>query len=165
MSDNGKPMDGQPIRKGKKTGDRALEAKMRQARALDMRVAGFQYPDIAEELGYRNKGSAYKAVMAGLKAMMQEPANELRRMEIARLDEAIRVLYPPVLRGSLSHVDRLLKVMERKARMLGLDMPIEHRHSGAGDGGGIEITIKRTITSDPKIAQAVDTVPNGDNGR
>jgi hypothetical protein len=45
-----------------------------------------------------------------------------------RLDELEAVLRPKALAGHLGAVDRLLKVAERRAKLLGIEAPRRHRH-------------------------------------
>ena len=45
----------------------------------------------------------------------------LRAAEVARIDVLINALWKPATRGSLGAVDRVIKLSERKAKLLGLD--------------------------------------------
>ena len=95
--------------------------------ALELRKQGVTYAKIAEMLGLGGPSSAYAAVVTGMKEVLQEPAEELRTLEVTRLDALIEKLWPqldhPLL--GLQAVDRVLKVMERRARLLGLDSPVK----------------------------------------
>lgn len=124
---------------------RSPETAERDAAACRLRAQGLTYPDIARELGFGNAGHAYQSVQRALVAIVQEPAEELRRIELDRLDmlwrTALEVMRDTHLmtqhgrvvefRGvplkdpgpKLAAIDRLLKVMERRARLLGLDSP------------------------------------------
>ncbi len=64
--------------------DPALAAK--RAEAVRLRAAGEGYAAIAHALGYGGPGAAHKAVAAALRATQAEPAEDLRRLECARLD-------------------------------------------------------------------------------
>lgn len=100
-----------------------LNAAAKQAQALELRKAGHSFEQIAAKLGYANGGGAYKAVEAGLRATLQEPADELRQLEITRLDTMLSALWPKVKRGEHGAIDRALKVGERRAALVGLDAP------------------------------------------
>ncbi len=95
--------------------------------ALELRKQGVSYVKIAEMLGLAGPSSAYAAVVTGMKDVLQEPAEELRTLEVTRLDALIEKLWPqldhPLL--GLQAADRVLKVMERRARLLGLDSPVK----------------------------------------
>jgi hypothetical protein len=125
-----------------RTARRNLEAAEKQAQALQLRKAGASYDTIAEHLGYRGKQGAHKAVMAALRNSVREPAEEYKRLELERLDVAQVALWRQVQAGNLGAIDRLLKIMERRARLLGLDAPTkvaptdpsgEHAYIGMSD--------------------------------
>lgn len=116
----------------------------RDAEACRLRARNLTYRQIADELGIDVR-SAYDGVQRALKDTLQEPADDLRRLELERLDELARqargvmeATHYVVDKGSvviwegspllddapvLAAVDRLLKVQERRAKLLGLDSP------------------------------------------
>jgi len=56
-------------------------------------------------------------------AQIQERAKELLALELSRLDQMMQALWPKARRGHLGAIDRVLRVMERRSRYLGLDAP------------------------------------------
>lgn len=94
-----------------------------QLRALELRKAGLTYQKIADALGYANPMGAWKAVNSALKKTLQEPSDDLRKMEVERLDAMLFALYPSAMKGMQGAVDRILRIMERRAKLLGLDAP------------------------------------------
>lgn len=106
------------------TSSRKVLARLREARAIELRVQGYSYPEIARELGYQTPGAAYRAVVRGLSRVYpEEEARQLLRLELARLDELLRVLWPKAVEGDLGAIDRVLRIIERRARLMGLDAP------------------------------------------
>ena len=105
------------------TSQRRLEAAEKQRSALKLRKAGATFEAIARELGYQGPSGAYRAVMAGLRKTLQEPADELRTLEVERLDALMLGLWTVARKGSLEAIDRILKIMARRAKLLGLDAP------------------------------------------
>lgn len=95
----------------------------KELRALELRRAGVTYDVIATELGFANKGGAYKAVQRALKRTLQEPADELIVLEVDRLDRLQRAVWQAAMRGDLGAVTKALQIAERRARLLGLDRP------------------------------------------
>ena len=91
--------------------------------ALELRKSGLTFEQIARELSYSNGGGAYKAVTRALAATLQEPAAELRRLEVERLDSLLQGLWEKATAGDVQAVDRCLSIMERRSRLLGLDAP------------------------------------------
>lgn len=105
-----------------------MKSLERMNRALELRKGGVSYAFIASELGYASPSGAHKAVMSALKKTLQEPADELRQLEVERLDALLAVMWS---RKSIpDFTDRILKIMERRAKLLGLDAPTRANISG-----------------------------------
>jgi hypothetical protein len=106
-----------------KSSPRRIAATERQRKALELRKAGASYDQIAKQLGYRGRSGAHKSVMAALKKTLKEPAESVRKLELARLDEMLLALWPQVKVGNHGAIDRALKIMQRRAALQGLDEP------------------------------------------
>lgn len=106
-----------------KTSIRRLHAVERAKQALELRKGGASFPEIARALGYSAAPGAYQAVMSALRRTLKEPAEEVRTLEVARLDAMMLALWPQVRQGNQGAIEKALKVMERRAKLLGLDMP------------------------------------------
>lgn len=104
---------------------RDATAAQKAALAAQMRAAKSTYEQIARQVGYESKGSAYHAVQRELKRIVVENIEELRREELATLDllqrECMAIFLDKNAKGRLFAVDRILAVMERRARLMGLD--------------------------------------------
>lgn len=113
-----------------KTSKRMLEAIEQQMKALELRKAGKSFPAIAAALGYKGPAGAYRAVMSAIKRTMQEPADEVRKMELERLDALWEKTWKWAIElDEPKAVDRALKLMERRAKYLGLDAPVTVNHN------------------------------------
>lgn len=123
-----------------KTSVRKLEAKEKQRQALELRKAGATYEVIARQLGYAAPVGAEHAVKAALKTLLQEPAEEVRKLELERLDALLIKMYSDATRGNQGAVDRVLRIMERRARLLGLDAPVKQDVTSDGKALRIEVT-------------------------
>jgi hypothetical protein len=86
-------------------------------------MAGQSYPQIASLLQC-SVSTAYKRVMGSLKETLREPSDEVRKLELARLDALYWSVYPEALKGRYGAVDRCIRIMERRSRLLGLDSPL-----------------------------------------
>ena len=122
-----------------------LEDLEREITAVEMRRDGRTYDEIALELGYANRSGAYQAVSRCLARRAKEPSDEVRLHELERQDymwrKVVAVLenqHITVSNGKvvtidgvpiaddapvLQAVDRLIKIQERRAKLLGLDAP------------------------------------------
>ena len=100
-----------------------LALRERQRQALDRRLAGETYQQIADALGYKSKCGAYKAVDGALREVTREPAEAVRELELQRLDELYRAASPFAKNGEAVMIAACLRIMERRAKLLGLDLP------------------------------------------
>ncbi len=111
--------------------DPEVIAKERQA--LELRRAGVTYDLIAERVGYSERGAARKAVVRALRRTLEGPAEDVRELEADRLDRLQSGLWAQAMKGNLGAVDRVLRLMERRARLLGLDQPTQVQAEHTGD--------------------------------
>jgi hypothetical protein len=98
-------------------------AKERQS--LLLRQQGYTFDEIASRLGYKGESGAREAFRRALLRTLQEPAREVRELEINRLDIAQVAIWDRVQNGDLPAIVVLLKIMERRAKYLGLDAPVK----------------------------------------
>lgn len=108
-----------------------VEAAERQAQAMQLKLAGATYEEIATALGYSSKQAAWRSVQRAREDMLRDPAEELVKQEADRLDRLQRALWTDAIKGNQGAVDRVLRVMERRAKLLGLDAPLKQEVTGA----------------------------------
>lgn len=106
-----------------KADQNVIEATERQRQAVELRKAGGSFEEIARQLGYKDPSGAYRAVRTALRKTIQQPADELRQLEVARLDALLVGLWSDARKGDVAKIDRVLKIMQRRADLLGLDAP------------------------------------------
>jgi hypothetical protein len=136
-----------PIKKGKQklTGSAAKNSKWqmraaeRQVKAIELRRSGMTYERIGREIGFTTM-AAYLAVKVGLEKSLREPGDALRELEVQRMEELLEAVWPLAKSGDLFAVDRVIKISERRARLLGLDAPIKAEVTGP-DGGPIQSVV------------------------
>ena len=61
-------------------------------------------------------------------------------MELHRLDKMTPKMMEFAVQGDTKAVDAVIKIMDRRAKLLGLDGPSKHEHTGK-DGGPIETKV------------------------
>lgn len=89
------------------------------AAALDLRMAGHTYQAIANQVaGIGSSAAAHKAVARALDRLGSGGQTDELNLILARLDELHQALWPEARAGSTEHIDRVLKVEERRARVL-----------------------------------------------
>jgi hypothetical protein len=136
-----------------KTSRRRIEATERQRQALELRKAGATYDDIAARVGYSGRTAAYHGIMSALAKMLQEPAEELRTLEVERLDSLLLSVWPRALGGDLKAVETTLRIMERRARLIGLDL--QPALTAEQPGAQINALVLQ-IVRDPELAEIAD---------
>lgn len=103
-----------------------LAARTRESQAFELRLAGLSFEQIAVQVGYTNRGTAYQAirrVLVQYQSRLTQHAEELRLLEDARYDEMLRILHPMILKGDLGAMDRALRISQARRQLWGLDAP------------------------------------------
>ena len=123
--------------KEEETQPSVFETRQKMVTAANMRKEGHSYPHIALTIGC-SRSYAEKLVRKALREIIEEPFQELVKLELTRLDQ---VFLPAFLAATQLDKDgnpvfnkeateTVLKLMERRARFLGLDKPVKAEISG-----------------------------------
>lgn len=108
--------------------EEASQQRQRDAEMFAMRLRGYSTRDIGE-----NYGCTSDEVRAALKRMVVGMSPRYRadlvEMENERLDALMVVTMDQAMRGSLDHQEMVLKIMDRRAKLLGLDAPTKTTHT------------------------------------
>lgn len=100
----------------------SAETIAKETHVLELRRAGLTFDAIAREVKIPGgRSDAHKIYKRALTRTLVEPAAEIRQLEADRLDRLQVAVWSKALRGDLGAFDRVIKVMERRARLLGLD--------------------------------------------
>lgn len=126
---------------------------MMAAKALELRLEGKSFPDIATELGYSSRQTAHAAVTKALRDITREPAEELIVIELERLDRIWELHYLNACAGDVAALGGCMRIMDRRAKLLGLDAP-ERKEVTGRDGGPIQ---QETVTKE-QVAEVIESV-------
>lgn len=99
------------------------ETKDREAQAVKLRRGGLTFDQIAAEIGC-SKGTAYTLWKKANARIIVEDVEEIRKLEGERLDAAQAAIWAKVMRGEAQAVSGLLRIMERRSKLFGLDSPV-----------------------------------------
>ena len=101
-----------------------LIAREREERVLELRKAGASLREIAKDIGYANSSGAQAALDRALRRATAPNIELLRETEGERLDALQFGLWPKAMNGDSRAAEVIVKVMERRARLFGLDAPL-----------------------------------------
>ncbi|MDJ0465009.1 hypothetical protein [Streptomyces sp. H27-C3] len=91
---------------------------------MRLRLSGTDFQEIADELGYPDRASAAAVFADALHdADHLEPAVR-HQAEAHTLDELQDAIWPTALDGDLDAIETVLRLSERRSRLLGLDAPL-----------------------------------------
>ncbi len=128
---------------------RMMIAAKRAKEAFELHLAGWGWDEIAAKQGYANRSCAWLAADRWMRRLVQVPAEKVRKIEVERTRLLIRKVmevlekhHPVLYKGKIvtdpktkqrlensapvfGAIERLISIMERRAKLLGLDMPVK----------------------------------------
>ncbi|MFF9287525.1 hypothetical protein [Streptomyces griseosporeus] len=129
------------------------EVTVRRTKLLQLRRQGVRFDDErVEQLGYSSPNAARKDLTRALEAHRAEEAAEIstyRQQENERLDALLEAAWPRATQPSpvfdkegnvvgeeldMRAVDTVIRLIDRRAKLNGLDMPVRAELSGPGGG-------------------------------
>lgn len=131
---------------------RSIVNRAQIQKAIDLRSTGASYDGIGRGMGI-SKTRAYQLVLAGMVDLdegLKDSADRLRTLELLRLD-AIQCAHWPNAHIP-RHVDVILKVMERRAKLLGLDAPTKVAQT-TPDGEALTPALDLSRLTDAELAE------------
>ena len=120
---------------GAKTAPTKVPAAIRREQALELRASGQSIRAIADQLGV-SKSQVQRDIEKELKAAAEGRktiAGLIIDLELAKLDALEEKAWKHISDGELSAIDRVLRSMERRAKLLGLDKTGEGGDTGSLD--------------------------------
>lgn len=124
-----------PAKGRQKTSKRRIESAEKRLKALDLRKAGMSYRQMAGHLGV-SPSMAHRYVLQALEMLdsdAKDKADLIRKLELERLDRMLEGFWDKASDGGYYEAKRVLEIMERRARLLGLDAPEKHKLLGDVD--------------------------------
>jgi hypothetical protein len=103
--------------------EKAAEREAKESRVLDLRRAGFTFQRIAEEVGYATPSGAQRALERIMTRNVPQAPEEFRWQELDRLDRMQVALWPRAMKGDDRAISTIVRLMERRARLVGIDAP------------------------------------------
>ena len=124
---------------------------------MELRGQGWTWQRIADEVGYASASACKTAFDNAIKRTMQPVADEVRTLELERLDRFLSYLWDKIEQGDPIAIDKGLKIMDRRAKYLGLDAPIKQQVEVTTFEGGTEL--------DREVARLAQLLSNATSSR
>lgn len=109
--------------------NRDVNAATRAATAVQLRTQMLTYEEIAKRTGYSGPSACRKAIMREMDRIIVKDVDELRMTELHMLNvmhgKCWERFMDPKNPYSYSEVERILKISERRAKLMGLDTPVD----------------------------------------
>ncbi len=105
-------------------------ATVRGKDALALRCEGLTFAAIGTRLGVslQRAHQLVKDALAAVAAERKDLAEHQLEFELSQIDSVVRGMAPKSARGDAKAGAVILKAMERRAKLLGLDAPDKHEH-------------------------------------
>lgn len=114
-----------------KLAPRDASSRLKEIEACKLRAQGLSYAEIAAQVGYSDRGAAYRAIHRSLAERKEEAVEELRREEGNLLDRLQREVWHEYQKAvtqqqKLHCIDRLLSISDRRCALYGLKVKPEN---------------------------------------
>jgi hypothetical protein len=146
-----------------------LAIEKRRESACQLRLAGWSIRDIAGHLKC-SVGTVHDDISTVLERTRDSAANAIekqKRLSLARLDRAVKGIWPAVETGAVDAARVLVQLEQRRAKIEGFDSA--DKHEIAGPGGGT-IAFDARLALETKLNELRDRImgkggkPGGDPG-
>ncbi len=141
------------------TGKLTVEITTQQQEAIALRKAGYTLAEIGAAMGVTKERIWFviDSAMQEYRDDIKRGLDELRAIEIARLDRMLQAVWKAAAGGDLQSVDRVLRISERRARLLGLDAPVKIAQTDpTGDQTYGVLVVPAAMTADAWNARAAE---------
>lgn len=127
----------------------------RERQVVSLRRQGLTWQDIADQTGYSSPSGASEAYYRASYRVVSVDVEALRQLENDRLDLLFSSVWEQALAGDYKATDACLKIMSRRAKLLGLDAPVSQKIeiTPTYDKSAIEAELQRIIQATERAAE------------
>ena len=138
--------------------DPELFEKERQV--VQYRQGGATFDAIAKKLGYADESGARSAFKRAMERMRDDALNaEMRELHRQRLEVALTAIWPDVVKGDLEAIKVMLKILERDAKLYGIDAPVKtEMEVTTYDGNLLRQRTREIVEAIREIRESPDSV-------
>lgn len=126
--------------------NKEAEREIRRKKVAANLLAGLNYRAMAEALGVSLSTVAedVKIILGRWRREQVGLVDQVMQLELVRLDRALNAIWEQVLAGDHRAITSMLKIMERRAKLLGLD----EQPPGAAEEKPMIVKILRGVSMD-----------------
>lgn len=106
---------------------RRLDAAEKRARALELRAKGHNLDDIAQQIGYKHRGSVSKAISKALAELDRPNAQAFAALQIERLERVLQQLFERLENGETAAAGHIAKIVPQLDRYYGYTRDTDFR--------------------------------------
>jgi transposase-like protein len=136
----------------RKFSPRRIASREKMVEMLRLKKAGASYADIATKFGCA-KSLVFRLISRAMSELPREDAEQLRTMELERLDSALLVATRIMSTSNrdemkLRAIDRIVRISERRSILMGLDVSKPAQQIEVGAGRDVSIVVSPMIRID-----------------
>ena len=137
---------GRQTPKNSNTSPKEILVQQKRQEALEYRLQSYTYREIAVFMKI-SEATAFRLVDSAMKAITRDTAQTVLEMELSKLDLMESSIAQGAFSGDISAQTQVLRIMERRARLLGTDKlgELDLKHKGTGPNGELEVTTSIAI--------------------
>jgi hypothetical protein len=136
----------------------------KEAQVVALRREGMTWDTIAQAVGYKDPSGAHAAYMRASARIVKEDVDAIRDMETERLDMLQGAYWRQAMMGDVPAGMQVLRIMERRAKLLGIDQPIRQQVEVISyDADGIDSEVARLVRLLDNAESKQGTVDQSDN--
>jgi predicted N-acetyltransferase YhbS len=122
------------------------DERVRASQALERRLTGATYKQIAAELGYSSEAGPRNAIDRMLTRRESANVAALREVEGDRLDQLMRAHWDAAVSGDVDATKVVLSVIDRRMKLFGLAAPVavDVSHDVSGLDGAVFVEAVRS---------------------
>ncbi len=98
-------------------------AAVKRTKVVEAVAEGATYEQAAKQAGYATRSGAYKAFWKAVDGREADAVEQHRALELQRLDALQVGLWERAEAGDIKAVNAVLRIIEQRSRLLGLDKP------------------------------------------
>jgi hypothetical protein len=118
-----------------------IKAAQKRRTALELRAAGLSYEQIAEQMTSMGMKMSERGVQSLITRTLdkmvqvdQKNADQVRQLELARLDQLMAILWPKVRSGDIKAIKEYRGCIDQRARLIGTYAAVKHEFHGKIEG-------------------------------